>query len=205
METTVLANAAGFGVGVRGMHGPAAKHVRDMATLLPAEEMLAGGIVDYALGAEPFTGAFVIVHEPDVRKMAHLKFLKMGDGPFFVFYTPYHLPHVQIASTVARAVLHHDATVAPAGQARCDVITMAKRSLAGGTMLDRLGGFDTYGLVDTHARARAEHCLPLGLAAGCSLIRAVPEDAPIHRDDVNAPPDRLIDRLWNEQQLLPTS
>jgi predicted homoserine dehydrogenase-like protein len=205
METTVLANAAGFGVGIRGMHGPAAQHVREMATLLPAEEMLAGGIVDYALGAEPYTGAFVVVHEPDARKMAHLKFLKMGDGPFFVFYTPYHLPHVQIASTIARAVLQHDATVAPAGQASCDVIAIAKRPLKAGALIDGLGGFDTYGLVDTRARARGDRCLPLGLAAGCSLLRAVPEDEPVRWDDVIVPPGRLIDRLWNEQQLLPIS
>jgi predicted homoserine dehydrogenase-like protein len=205
METTVLANAAGFGAGIRGMHGPAAKHVREMASLLPAEEMLAGGIVDYALGAEPYTGAFVVVHEPDARKVAHLKFLKMGDGPFFVFYTPYHLPHVQIASTIGRAVLQHDATVAPAGQASCDVIAMAKRPLKAGGVIDGLGGFDSYGLVDTHARARADRCLPLGLAAGCTLVRPVAEDAPILWDDVVVPPGRLIDRLWNEQHMLFTS
>jgi predicted homoserine dehydrogenase-like protein len=200
METTVLANAAGFGVGVRGMHGPAARHVREMATLLPAEEMLNGGIVDYALGAEPYTGAFVVVHEPDLRKMAHLKFLKMGEGPFFVFYTPYHLPHVQIASTIARAVLFHDATVVPLGGPFCDVITAAKRPLKEGEILDGLGGFDTYGLVDVHARARAEKCLPIGLAEGCALIHDIHEDAPVRWTDVLVPPGRLIDRLWDEQQ-----
>src|SRR5262249_17136797 len=63
METTVLANATGFHVGRRGMYGPACKHVQEMAQLLPAEQMLDTGLVDYAVGAAPHTGAFVVVHE----------------------------------------------------------------------------------------------------------------------------------------------
>ncbi|MCJ7423939.1 NAD(P)-dependent oxidoreductase, partial [Candidatus Bathyarchaeota archaeon] len=61
MEATVLANATGFHVGRRGMYGPACAHVQEMARLLPAEEMLSTGLVDYALGAAPHTGAFAIV------------------------------------------------------------------------------------------------------------------------------------------------
>src|SRR5207237_6163979 len=63
METTVLANGTGFHVGRRGMYGPACSYVRELAQLLPADQMLATGLVDYAVGAAPHTGAFVIVHE----------------------------------------------------------------------------------------------------------------------------------------------
>jgi predicted homoserine dehydrogenase-like protein len=55
MESTVLANATGFRVAKRGMHGPACGYVREVAALLPSDDMLAGGIVDYALGAAPHT------------------------------------------------------------------------------------------------------------------------------------------------------
>jgi len=67
METCILANATGFKVGQRGMYGPKCAHVRDMAKLLPLDQLLADGLVDYALGAEPHTGAFVIVHEEHPR------------------------------------------------------------------------------------------------------------------------------------------
>ena len=40
METTVLANATGFHVGRRGMYGPSCSYVRELAKLLPAEQML---------------------------------------------------------------------------------------------------------------------------------------------------------------------
>src|SRR5262249_55802976 len=99
METTVLANATGFGVGRRGMHGPKCAHVSEMASLLPPGDLLGGGIVDYALGAAPHTGAFVVIHEENALKRTQLAYYKMGPGPFYVFHTPFHLPHLQIAST----------------------------------------------------------------------------------------------------------
>ena len=118
MEATVLANATGFHAGRRGMYGPACEYVREMADLLPADQMLDTGLVDYALGAAPHTGAFVIVHEESPLKKAQLAYYKLGDGPFYVFYTPFHLPHIQIASTIGRAVIHRDPTVAPIGRPR---------------------------------------------------------------------------------------
>ena len=72
MEATVLANATGFQVGRRGMYGPACEHVREMAELLPADKMVGTGLVDYALGAAPHTGVFVIVHEESPLKKAQL-------------------------------------------------------------------------------------------------------------------------------------
>ena len=99
METCVLANATGFRVGRRGMFGPACGYVRELANLLPAEAMLDGGIVDYSVGAAPHTGGFVVVHEVNRYKRTQLAYYKLGDGPFYVFYTPFH--RVQLPSTIA--------------------------------------------------------------------------------------------------------
>jgi len=202
MEATILANATGFRVGRRGMYGPACADVRELATRLPAEEMLAGGLVDYALDAAPYTGAFVIVHEPDPAKQRLLAYGKMGDGPFYVFYTPFHLPHLQIASTIARAVLLHDATVCPLDGAGpvCETVAIAKRLLRAGEQLDGAGGFCTYGLIDNADAAAAVDALPMGVAEGCRLTRDVPTDTVLTYADVELPPNRLIDELRREQQ-----
>ena len=168
METTVLANATGFGVARRGMCGPACGYVRELAQLLPAEAMLSGGIVDYSVGALPHTGAFVVVHEENPYKKTQLAYYKLGDGPFYVFYTPFHLPHIQLPSTIARAVLHGDPTVAPAAGPSCEVLTIAKRDLKAGEMLDGVGGFASYGLIDNRASARFEKPASPG---GSSSIR----------------------------------
>jgi len=200
METTVLANATGFQAARRGMVGPRCAHVRDVAALLPADAMLAGGLVDYALGAAPHTGAFVVVHEDNPLKQRQLAYYKMGDGPFYVFHTPFHLPHLQIASTIGRAVLMRDATVAPLGEPRCEVVTMAKRDLRAGEALDGIGGFSGYGLIENAAPARAARALPIGLAEGAVLRRDVAKDRIVTEDDVIMPPERRCDRLWREQQ-----
>ena len=199
MEATVLANATGFQVGRRGMYGPACANVREMAQLLPARDLLAGGIVDYALGAAPHTGAFVVVHEENALKKAQLAYYKMGDGPFYVFYTPFHLPHLQIASTIGRAALFQDPTVAPQAGPRCEVVAVAKRDLRAGETIDGVGGFTVYGLIENTTPARAGNALPMGLAEGCVLRHAVAKDSVVSTDDVQLPPERLSDRLWAEQ------
>jgi len=201
MEATILANATGFRVGTRGMYGPACDDVQQIAARLPADEMLAGGLVDYALGAAPHTGAFVVVHEPHPGKRGLLAYGKMGDGPFYVFYTPFHLPHLQIASTIARAVLLHDATVCPLDGPVCETVAIAKRDLRAGERLDGVGGFCAYGLVDNAEAAGTANALPMGVAEGCRLVRDIARDQAISYADVELPGDRLIDELRREQQL----
>lgn len=199
METTVLANATGFHVGQRGMYGPACGNVREMAQLLPADQMLATGLVDYSLGAVPHTGAWVIVHEEAPLKRAQLTYYRLGDGPFFCFYTPFHLPYLQIVSTIARAVIHKDPTVAPIAGPVCEVLTVAKRDLKAGERLDGVGGFCTYGLIDNTAAARALTALPISLSEGCVLRRDILKDNVVSFDDVDSPCGRLAETLWREQ------
>jgi predicted homoserine dehydrogenase-like protein len=199
METTVLANATGFGVARRGMTGPACGYVRDLAKLLPAEAMLDGGIVDYSVGAAPHTGGFVVVHEENPYKRTQLAYYKLGDGPFYVFYTPFHLPHIQLPSTIARAVIHADPTVAPMAGPSCEVVTVAKRQLKAGERLDGVGGFCAYGLIENHAAARASNALPIAMSDDCILLRDISKDEVVTFDDVKLPPARLRDALWLEQ------
>jgi predicted homoserine dehydrogenase-like protein len=200
METTVLANATGFHAGRRGMYGPACGHVREMANLLPPDQLLDTGLVDYALGAAPHTGAFVIVHEESRLKQTQLAYYKLGDGPFYVFYTPFHLPHIQIASTIGRAVIHRDATVAPLAGPVCEVVTVAKRDLKAGEQLDGIGGFCTYGLIDNAIAARANDALPIALSDACVLRRDVAKDDVISFKDLVAQPGGPAEALWQEQK-----
>jgi predicted homoserine dehydrogenase-like protein len=199
METTVVANATGFHAGRRGMYGPSCSYVRELAKLLPAEQMLETGLVDYSVGAMPMTGAWVIVYEESPLKRAQLTYYRLGDGPFFVFYTPFHLPHVQIPSTIGRAIIHQDPTVAPLAGPVCEVLTIAKRDLKAGEHLDGVGGFCSYGLIDNRAAARAVGALPIGLSENCVLRRDIGKDEVISFDDVESPGNRLAEKLWREQ------
>jgi predicted homoserine dehydrogenase-like protein len=167
--------------------------------LLPAEAMLSGGIVDYSVGAAPHTGGFVVVHEENPFKKTQFAYYKLGDGPFYVFYTPFHLPHIQLPSTIARAVIHSDPTVTPLAGPSCEVITIAKRALKAGERLDGVGGFCSYGLIENHTTARAIDALPIALSENCVLLRDIGKDEVVSFGDVRLPATRLSDELWREQ------
>ncbi len=199
MEATILANATGFRVGQRGMYGPKCNHVKDALKLYSLDQLLQGGLVDFILGAEPHTGAFVLGYEDHPVRQQYLNYFKMGEGPLYAFYTPYHLPHIQVVTTVARAALLHDATVAPLGKPVCEVLTVAKRDLKAGEVLDGIGGFTCYGTIDNSEVVQRENLLPMGLSQHCRLLRDIPKDQAIGYADVELPAGRLSDRLRAEQ------
>ena len=198
MELTVLANATGFRVGKRGMYGPALSHVNESSKFY-ADKLLDGGMVDFLVGAAPSNGAFVLGYSEDVVKAAYLNYLKMGDGPVYVFYTPFHLPQLEIPLTVARAVLFNDATVAPLGGPVCDALAVAKRDLKAGEILDGLGGFTCYALIENYDVSRQENALSMGVSEGCKLKRDISKDQLVTYKDVELPKGRLCDKLRIEQ------
>jgi predicted homoserine dehydrogenase-like protein len=199
MENAVVANATTFKVGQRGMYGPQCNHVRETVSLFPLDQMLNGGLVDYILGAEPGPGVFVLGYNDNPTVQLTLKTLKMGDGPLYVFYVPYHLPHLEAHLTMARAVLFNDATIAPISGPVCDVITVAKRNLKTGEILDGIGGFTCYGEIENYEVSHAEKLLPMGLSEGCHLKRDIPKDMAISYNDLRLPEGRLSDKLRTEQ------
>ncbi len=199
IESAIIGNATGFVPGVRGMHGHACGHVKDLLQKFKLEDFTQGGLVDFALGAEPHTGAFVMAYNDHPIKKTYMSYFKFGDGPLYMFYTPYHLPHMQLPHTVARAVLFNDPTLTPRGAPVCDTVSLAKRDLKAGEVLDGLGGFACYGLVDSYANCRVNDDLPIALSGGCRLKRDIAKDQPISYRDVELPAGRLCDQLRAEQ------
>jgi predicted homoserine dehydrogenase-like protein len=199
LETTVLANATGFGVRRRGMDGFRCPHVRDLAELVDAEELLASPVVDYVLGAEPGSGAFVVGYDANPSAAEYMRYFKMGDGPLYVFYTPFHLPHREVGLTAGRAALFADAAVAPAGAPVCEAVTSAKRDLEPGEILDGPGGFMTYALIENAETSTRERLLPIGLSEGRRLVQAVARNEPLAFAAVEPRAPRTVDSLYDEQ------
>jgi predicted homoserine dehydrogenase-like protein len=204
-EQVLVANATGMVVARRGMYGHHFDGHVDQATgLYDVEELRRlGGIVDYVVGAKPAPGVFVYATIEDPRQRHYLNLYKLGEGPLYSFYHPYHLCHFETPSALARVVLFKDAVIQPRGAPVADVITAAKRDLGRGELIDGLGGYMTYGLAENAAVVRAEGLLPIGLAEGCRLRRAIAKDEVIRYADVDLPEGRLAVRLRAEQDALP--
>jgi predicted homoserine dehydrogenase-like protein len=205
-EQGITANATGMRVAKRGMHGPSVKSgtpIEETMHLFPIEELLEGpGIVDYVIGATPGPGVFVLATTDDEVQKHYLNMYKMGEGPLYCFYRPFHLCHIEVPSTIARAVLLNEATIAPLGAPMVEVISIAKIDLEAGQTLDGLGGYTIYGQCENADVTRSEKLLPYGVADGCKIKRNIPRDQVITYDDVQLPEGRLIDRLRAEQEAM---
>lgn len=205
-ENAIVANATGMQVAKRGMHGPVVvpgTPIQEAVGWYRLDELLNGpGIVDYCVGAMPNPGIFVLGTTEDAVERNYLSLYKMGPGPLYCFYWPYHLCHFEVPFTVARAAIFGDAAIAPAGAPRVDVIAAAKRDLHEGEVLDGLGHYMTYGLCENAGTVQREGLLPIGLAEGCRLRRDIPKDLVLRYADVELPQGRLCDALRLEQDVL---
>jgi predicted homoserine dehydrogenase-like protein len=198
-EMAIVANATGFRVGRRGMHGPTLPEVHDAATFFPLDELLRHGWADYIVGGRPSPGVFVLGYHDHTLQKHYLKLYKLGDGPLYTFYTPYHLCHFEVPLTIARTVLFQDAAVTPLAGPVVDVVAAAKRDLPAGETLDGIGFYMTYGLAENADIVRSEGLLPMGLAEGCRTKRPISKDQVLTYSDVDVPGGRLADRLRSEQ------
>lgn len=202
-EQAIVANATGMRVGRRGMFGPtlpSGTPVQEAAGLYPLSSLLEGpGIVDYVVGASPGPGVFVLGTHDHPAQQHYLNLYKLGEGPLYCFYTPYHLCHFEVPNTVARAVLFRDATLAPLGAPCVDVVATAKTDLREGDVLDGIGQYMTYGLCENSDTVQQENLLPLGLAEGCRLKRNLKKDQVLTYDDVVVPRGRTSDQLREAQ------
>ena len=200
-EQAIVANATGFKVQSRGMsRGMEYKEdVMKIGKLYDIDEVRKlGGVVDYVVGT-PLTKFYVLAEHPDPKQQHYLSLYKMGDGPLYSFFHPYHLVHFEVPNSIARVVLFRDSVAKPLGGPVVEVCAVAKRDLKAGEVLDDYGMYMTYGEAVNADEMCDKRYLPEGLVEGCVLTRDVAKDAVITYDDVTLPPNRLGDQLRAEQ------
>jgi predicted homoserine dehydrogenase-like protein len=200
-EQAVVANATGMRVARRGMLAYEHREHVDTLTRRYDIDLLRelGGIVEYVVGAQPGPGVFCLAEQTDPRQRHYLNLYKLGEGPLYSFYTPYHLCHFEVPNTVGRIALFGDAAGQPRGGPVVEVCAVAKRDLAAGETLDDYGHYMTYGQAVNASEMREKRYLPEGLVEGCRLRRAIARDQVITFEDVELPANRLADRLYAEQ------
>ena len=200
-EQAIVANATGMIVKSRGMSRGAEykDDVMKIGNLYDIEELRRlGGIVDYVVGT-PFTKVYCLAEHPDPKQRHYLTLYKMGDGPLYSFFLPYHLVHFEVPNAIARVALLRDSVARPLAGPVVEVCAVAKRDLKAGEVLDDYGMYMTYGeAVNTDEMSNGRY-LPEGLVEGCKLNRNIAKDAVLTYDDVELPQGRLADQLRAQQ------
>jgi predicted homoserine dehydrogenase-like protein len=200
-EQAIVGNATGMVVKSRGMSRGAEykDDVMKIGKLYDVEELRRlGGIVDYVVGT-PLTKVYCLAEHPDPKQRHYLSLYKMGEGPLYPFFIPYHLVHFEVPNAIARVVLFRDSVAKPLGGPVVEVCSVAKRELQAGEVLDDYGMYMTYGEAVNADEMSGKRYLPEGLVEGCKLIRPIKKDSVLTYDDVELPPHRVADRLRAEQ------
>jgi predicted homoserine dehydrogenase-like protein len=205
VEMALVANATGLVPWVPGMEGPRAEHVREVFHLFDFDRYGPDGVVDYVLGAQPGGGVFVVGHCDDPVQDAYLKYYKMGEGPYYLFYRPYHLCHLETPRAIALAALFGQSVLNPVYGRVADVYARAKRDIeAGEPIHEGIGGDTFYGLIDRCRDADPQGAVPIALLDSDAVHpprvrRRMRRDEILTFDDVELPESILVDR-YREQK-----
>lgn len=201
VELCCMANSTGLVPDVRGGHGPKCD-IKNLDKVLCLKEeggiLNNYGVVEWVNGIAP--GVFVIVSS-DLEFIHHeMQYLRIGDGPNYVLYRPYHLCGMETPLTIARAVLDKAPTIVPMDGLVCEAITVAKKDLKKGESVDGIGGFSTYGTIDKREVAKELNALPIGLInKNTKMAKDVKKGEIITYDDVILDEDSLLVKLRREQ------
>jgi len=200
IEMAILANAYGLETLVPGMKGPQANDVKEVFTRFDFDTLYQKKqpFVDYILGAEPGGGVFAIGYCEDHYQQEMLAYYKMGPGPYYLFYRPYHLCHIEAMSSVINAVRNRRSLLKPDFGMRTNVFAYAKRNLREGETLDGIGGYTCYGMIENRSDNSFKPRLPICLADNVKLERNIPKDGKILMDDITYDKMRIDFNLYRE-------
>ncbi|MCL4377078.1 MAG: SAF domain-containing protein [Actinobacteria bacterium] len=197
IEMACLSNATGLIPDCRGMHGPKS-NIKDLAEIfsLKKDGGILGkkGIVDFVIG-DLAPGVFLVYSAENKMVREILNYLQLGKGPNYLLYRPYHLTSIETPLSIARVYFYKEPTIVPAGGLVSEVITVAKKDLKAGEIIDGIGGYTVFGLIDLYEIARKKNLLPIGLSQGCVIKRDLKKGYPLSYDDVELKYDSLILKL----------
>ncbi|MES0028934.1 homoserine dehydrogenase [Mesorhizobium sp. M0040] len=174
IEMVAIANATGLVPDVPGMHGPTATLEELASVLCPREDggvLHRKGVVDYSIGKGVAPGVFCIIETRHPRVLERMIDLKVGKGPYFTIFRPYHLTSLEVPLSAARAVVYKRADMEPLDHPVAEAVAVAKSDLGVGQSLGMIGENDYRGFAMTWGDARARGALPLGLAERAKVVK----------------------------------
>ncbi|MDD5621958.1 MAG: NAD(P)-dependent oxidoreductase [Actinomycetota bacterium] len=204
IEMACISNSTGLVPDCRGMHGPKAD-IKDLINVFRLKEdggILSGkGVVDFAIG-NLAPGVFLIYSTKNKMIKADLEYLMLGSGPYYLLYRPYHLTSIETPLSVARAYFYGESTITPDCGMVSEVITLAKRDLKAGEVIDGIGKYMVYGLIEKYGKAKKKNLLPIGISEGCVLKKDIEKDKPIEYNDVSFVKNSLLQEFRRSQDKL---
>jgi predicted homoserine dehydrogenase-like protein len=218
VEMCCVANMTGFIPDITGMHKPSLKLTEIVKTFSLKEHggiLSSGGVIDVVnclspdgkTVVEPLLGGgvFIIIRSdnPQVHHAIRCKgFLGSGDAKSALIYRPYHFVGIETPMSILKAVLYNEPTGAVLPDPVADVISIAKKDLNPGEILDGIGGAAVRGVAERYDIAKSKNLLPLGLAEKVRVNRFIPKGTELTYDMLEKGGDTFIWKLRKLQDHL---
>ena len=203
VEMAAVSNATGLVPDVPGMHGPKVDLDDLVNVFIPEED---GGIfsrrgcVDYSTG-KVAPGVFAIVATDEPRIMNDMKFLSMGSGPYYLFYRPFHLCNIETPIAAAETVIYRETTVV-AETMVSEIVSMAKRDLKAGEIIQGIGSADIFHRIYTYEEARAKKGIPMGVAPGGKVLKDIAKGEMLTEEDFAPDASSFVYKLRQMQDAM---
>jgi predicted homoserine dehydrogenase-like protein len=189
IENVVTANLSGLlppPIGTPGVRTELGRVAADVGSA-----GIPDGSVHFTLGGDFGGGVLILARSSDPEfDGPYLRYGKLGDGPWYPLFRPYHLIHMEVPATIEQVVCGGPALGSRTPEPVAGCIAVAKTRLDPGTVLDGIGGDTCYGVAASSAEAA--ELLPVGLSQHARTRRPVARDAPIRLDDVEVDEDAYL-------------
>lgn len=196
IEQALTANGLGASIAEQGLIGIPCDDVRSGSEALALmSKNLGYPISDYILSPKSPAGVFIAA-EHDDRHRDYLKYLKLGDGPFYTLYTTFHLCHLEVVKTIRRVLSGGGVLLNNSVRPTVSIAAVAKRKLQSGEIIERgVGSFEVRGIC-VNIQQRPDH-VPIGLLTGAVIRRPLEEGEVLTWNDVDIP-ESIATYAWQQ-------
>lgn len=203
VEMAAVSNATGLIPDVPGMHGLEIEYNDLLKVYIPKTDggvLSQGGRVEYSTG-HIAPGVFAVVRTDEPRIQTDMRFVSMGQGPYYLFIRPYHLCNIETPLSIAEAFLYREATVF-ADYWASEVVSIAKRDIRQGEKIGEIGSKDIYHRIYTAQEARQLKAIPMGIAPGALVKEHIPSGELLTTENIIPDSSRFIYQLRRMQDEL---
>jgi predicted homoserine dehydrogenase-like protein len=214
IETTAVCNATGLTPAPGGLEYPPGAIDEIPSLMRPKSE---GGVLHHKGQVEVISslradgsvipydirfGVFVVFEgETDYIRRCFEEYGVKTDpsGRYACLYKRWHLIGLEVGISVASVGLRGESTGCATGW-RADAVATAKKDLSAGELLDGEGGYTVVGRLMPAADSLKQGCLPLGLAHGWKMLKAVKAGQPLRWSDVASDSSSVAVKLRREME-----